>query len=108
MYRKGVIKWIEPGELWLKSASEVDARQQGFYNIQDGQGISIVDAGGGTLDISAYACEPDGKKFEEIAEAQCKQVNCLLQVLDTNSVVSRSFQGLYIRNTGCGGYLQSK
>ncbi|XP_006460481.1 hypothetical protein AGABI2DRAFT_192178 [Agaricus bisporus var. bisporus H97] len=40
-------------------------------SVRTGEGISIVDAGGGTLDISAYACMADGKKFEEIAEAQC-------------------------------------
>lgn len=37
-----------------------------------GDGITIVDAGGGTLDISAYAARPDGKSFEEIAESQCE------------------------------------
>ncbi|KXN92821.1 hypothetical protein AN958_06035 [Leucoagaricus sp. SymC.cos] len=35
------------------------------------EGVSVVDAGGGTLDISAYGATADGKGFEEIAEAQC-------------------------------------
>ncbi|KAF9444529.1 hypothetical protein P691DRAFT_736332 [Macrolepiota fuliginosa MF-IS2] len=40
-------------------------------SIRKGEGVTIVDAGGGTLDISAYACKPDGKSFEEIAGSQC-------------------------------------
>ncbi|KAJ3574827.1 hypothetical protein NP233_g1509 [Leucocoprinus birnbaumii] len=40
-------------------------------SIRKGEGVIIVDAGGGTLDLSAYAARPDGKSFEEIAEAQC-------------------------------------
>lgn len=34
----------------------------------------IVDAGGGTLDFSAYALDSKsgGKNFEEIVEPQCK------------------------------------
>ncbi|KXN92817.1 hypothetical protein AN958_05794 [Leucoagaricus sp. SymC.cos] len=40
-------------------------------SIRRREGVSIVDAGGGTLDISAYAAMADGKGFEEIAEAQC-------------------------------------
>lgn len=39
--------------------------------IRRGQGVTIVDAGGGTLDISAYASKTNGKTFEEIAESQC-------------------------------------
>jgi hypothetical protein len=52
-----------------------------MLNEQKGEGVSIVDAGGGTLDISAYAAEPDGKSFEEIAEAQCKLAHS--QILNT-------------------------
>lgn len=38
---------------------------------QDGQGVLIVDAGGGTIDLSAYAASNSGYSFQEIAATQC-------------------------------------
>ncbi|KXN86015.1 Heat shock 70 kDa protein 12B [Leucoagaricus sp. SymC.cos] len=35
------------------------------------EGVTIVNVGEGTVDLSAYATKPDGKSFQEIAEAQC-------------------------------------
>ncbi|KAF9444305.1 hypothetical protein P691DRAFT_807545, partial [Macrolepiota fuliginosa MF-IS2] len=62
------LTFITEGEASLNRCIE-----KGLMNdsIQRGEGITIVDAGGGTLDISAYACKPDGKSFEEIAGSQC-------------------------------------
>ncbi|KAG2353445.1 hypothetical protein BDR07DRAFT_1367118 [Suillus spraguei] len=37
----------------------------------DNQGIIIVDAGGGTIDLSAYSMELSPTSFEEIAPAEC-------------------------------------
>ncbi|TFK31142.1 hypothetical protein BDQ12DRAFT_740169 [Crucibulum laeve] len=49
--------------------------QSGLTNdaIRDGEGVLIVDAGGGTIDISAYrrAIPDKGDIFEEIAPPQC-------------------------------------
>ncbi|XP_006460478.1 hypothetical protein AGABI2DRAFT_203545 [Agaricus bisporus var. bisporus H97] len=53
------------------------------------QGISIVDAGGGTIDISAYARKGNSDKFAEIAEAQCH------------------FKGSIFVSEGAEAYLQS-
>lgn len=41
--------------------------------MQRGEGVTIVDAGGGTLDISTYARRgmSDDSSYEEIAAAQC-------------------------------------
>ncbi|KAG2015103.1 hypothetical protein CC2G_008399 [Coprinopsis cinerea AmutBmut pab1-1] len=39
--------------------------------LKDGSGVLIVDAGGGTVDISAYARSQSGDWFEEIAAPQC-------------------------------------
>jgi cell division ATPase FtsA len=40
---------------------------------QQGNGVIIVDAGGGTLDISAYSQkEGSSTEFAEIAPAQCQ------------------------------------
>jgi hypothetical protein len=40
--------------------------------VQRGEGVVIVDAGGSTIDISAYQKPVGGKKFEEIAAPKCK------------------------------------
>jgi hypothetical protein len=44
---------------------------------QAGNGAIIVDAGGGTIDLSAYGVTPStaGNSFEEIAPSQCKSPN---------------------------------
>ncbi|KII95456.1 hypothetical protein PLICRDRAFT_170106 [Plicaturopsis crispa FD-325 SS-3] len=39
--------------------------------IQGGAGVIIVDAGGGTVDLSAYSMDPSSKTFEEIAPTDC-------------------------------------
>ena len=41
------------------------------FAFQIGEGIVIIDAGGGTIDVSAYKQKEGSKKFEEIAAAQC-------------------------------------
>ncbi|KIK15003.1 hypothetical protein PISMIDRAFT_641667 [Pisolithus microcarpus 441] len=48
--------------------------------MERGEGVLIVDAGGGTIDISAYSRNLAAKEkntFEEIAAAQCKLINLL-------------------------------
>ena len=40
--------------------------------LQSGKGLLIVDAGGGTIDISAYQrTSPHSQSYEEIAAPQC-------------------------------------
>jgi len=36
------------------------------------QGVVIVDAGGGTIDLSAYSMKLSPTSFEEIAPAECR------------------------------------
>jgi hypothetical protein len=42
--------------------------------LKNGEGVIMVDAGGGTIDFSAYALDEnsDRKIFEEIVEPQCE------------------------------------
>ena len=42
-----------------------------FALLKSGKGIIIVDAGGGTIDISTYKKSKDSQAFEEIAAPQC-------------------------------------
>ncbi|KAF9465194.1 hypothetical protein BDZ94DRAFT_1307344 [Collybia nuda] len=39
--------------------------------IKDGKGVLIVDAGGGTIDLSAYAMSVSNTSFQEIAPVKC-------------------------------------
>ena len=41
--------------------------------INNGEGIVIVDAGGGTIDISSYCKNVGGDKFDEVAAPQCEK-----------------------------------
>ena len=38
----------------------------------DSQGVVIIDAGGGTIDLSAYSMKLSPTSFEEISPAECK------------------------------------
>lgn len=62
------ITFLTEGEASLNRCIEKGLMSE---SIRKGEGVIIVDAGGGTLDLSAYAANPDGKTFKEIAEAQC-------------------------------------
>ena len=42
-----------------------------FQALMSGKGIIIVDAGGGTIDISTYKKSMDSQAFEEMAAPQC-------------------------------------
>jgi hypothetical protein len=41
--------------------------------LQDGDGVTIVDAGGGTIDVSSYSRNVTAAKetFEEVSAPQC-------------------------------------
>lgn len=43
----------------------------------DHQGIIIIDAGGGTVDLSAYSMELSPTSIKEIAPAECESTVCL-------------------------------
>jgi hypothetical protein len=44
---------------------------------QNGQGIIVVDAGGGTIDLSAYYMTPSPASFEEIAPTECEYLGLI-------------------------------
>ena len=68
------VRFLTEGEaslhfcIWDLFASGVP--NQGKY--PQGQGVVVIDAGGGTLDLSMYSMKFDPLSFEEIAPAECK------------------------------------
>ena len=68
---------------------------QGRY--PQSQGVVVVDAGGGTLDLSMYSMKFDPPTFEEIAPAECKYTFCnsILSYL----LVDRPSPGFSVRYT---------
>lgn len=63
-----------------------------------GEGVIILDAGGGTIDASTYAKKPEGW-YEEIAPAQCEALCSLLLII--HSILSRPFPRFRLRHP-CG------
>ena len=60
----------------------------------------IVDAGGGTLDISSYS-RNEKKIFEEIAAPQCSFVFTTLKIADFRSLNTRSLPRLRFCDPPC-------
>ena len=60
----------------------------------------IVDAGGGTVDISSYSRNQEDK-FEEIAAPQCSFVSITLKIANFHSLVSRSLPRLCFCDHPC-------
>ena len=59
--------WVPPGSVIEKKAHEP---------WQQGHGVTIVDAGGGTLDVSTYAKKAGSStEYEEITVSQCGLVS---------------------------------
>jgi hypothetical protein len=68
------VRFLTEGEaglhfcIWDLFASGVPNQEK----YPQGQGIAVIDAGGGTLDLSVYSMKFDPILFEEIAPAECK------------------------------------
>ena len=73
-----------------------------------GQGIVIIDAGGGTIDVSTYKRVLDSGKttFEEISVAQCEFLDRLFIRHEHNFCMDRLFPGVRLRNDEGGGFPQ--
>jgi len=65
------ISFVTEGEASLHFAIESGVLSQEMK----GQGIVIVDAGGGTIDVSTYMANEARTKFEEIAVPKCLNLN---------------------------------
>ena len=77
----------------MQSSFRINSQPLTIYRRpQLGNGVVIIDAGGGTVDISAYRkiTTPKGETFEEIARPQCDFVHFLC----TSCLLTKS-QGLF-------------
>jgi hypothetical protein len=61
---------------------------------QSGEGVLIVDAGGGTVDLSAYRMTETQNCFEEIARGSCAHPT--ISYIHALSLVCRSFSGIRV------------
>ena len=85
----GASVWLGLSNLW--SNTELLSFFQGH------KGVTIVDAGGGTIDFSSYV--KNGDSFAEIAASQCMYV--LKSIVYCGSEVSRCLQWLCLRYSSC-------
>ena len=74
--------------------------------LQDGDGVTIVDAGGGTIDVSSYSRNLKAAKetFEEVAAPQCT-VTFNFSSFDSRIIFIRSFLWLRLRQHSCEALL---
>lgn len=74
-----------------------------------GQGVVVIDAGGGTLDLSMYSMKFDPTSFEEIAPAECKYIIMLFHPFSsTFSLPLGRLQGSVFVTRRAKGLLQSR
>ncbi|KAF5355161.1 hypothetical protein D9756_005596 [Leucocoprinus leucothites] len=85
------LSFVSEGEASLNRCIE-----KGLLNdsIRGGEGVIIVDAGGGTIDMSVYALDPKsrGKWFEEIAQPQCHLNGSITVTEEAGKYLSRALK----------------
>lgn len=69
------------------------------------QGVIIIDAGGGTVDLSAYSMKLSPTSFKEIAPAECKFILSVILWLNEKHG-NRSTSGLCFRHVSCPRFLE--
>ncbi|KAH7929514.1 hypothetical protein BV22DRAFT_1080689 [Leucogyrophana mollusca] len=59
----------------------------------DGKGVIIVDAGGGTIDLSAYSMSLSSSLFEEIAPTQCRLQGSVFVTRRAHALLKKKLDG---------------
>lgn len=79
-------------------------------NLQQGKGVIIVDAGGGTVDISTYrkVTKDTGEVYEEIAPAACKYATLFRPHSASDCPRKGLFQGSIFVSERAREFLKSK
>ncbi|KAI6124648.1 hypothetical protein EV401DRAFT_1161170 [Pisolithus croceorrhizus] len=57
------------------------------------QGVVIIDAGGGTVDLSAYSMQLSPTSFEEIAPAECRLQGAVLVTRRAHALIKKKLAG---------------
>ncbi|KAF8901895.1 hypothetical protein CPB84DRAFT_1846607 [Gymnopilus junonius] len=97
----GLIPDTQSGQERLSFVTEGEASlhyciQSGLTNeaMKSGKGVLIVDAGGGTIDISAYRqTSQDAKSFEEMAPPQCHFQGSIFVTNNANTYLGDLLKG---------------
>ncbi len=89
----------------IKVRSMVHCLRHLLIALQNDEGVVIVDAGGGTVDISTYSSVQSAgrstqRSFEEITAPQCTQP-LFLDALSKLMLLERSFHWISIRHQEC-------
>ena len=79
LYPEWTANWSDEG------IYEVEVKVIVYSCYYNGDGVVIVDAGGGTIDISSYSRNQKGN-FEEIAAPQCSFVIITLKIANLRSL----------------------
>jgi hypothetical protein len=83
----------------IKVETFFPVRTHNIDSSQSGQGVIIADAGGGTIDLSAYYMKDSPSMFEEIAPALCVSPLNDFVLVDTDAISSfRCLSGFYLCN----------
>ncbi|KAF8552723.1 hypothetical protein OG21DRAFT_1511130 [Imleria badia] len=59
----------------------------------EGQGVVVIDAGGGTLDLSMYSMKFEPTSFEEIAPAECRLQGSVFVTRRAKGLVQKKLRG---------------
>ena len=79
-----------------------------YHTEEDCQGVAIIDAGGGTVDMSLYSMTfAPSVSVKEIAPAECKCLKYLLRVQDSQYVLLGRLQGSVFVTLRAQQFLQS-
>ncbi|KAG8215044.1 hypothetical protein J3R82DRAFT_8453 [Butyriboletus roseoflavus] len=89
------VRFLTEGEaglhfcIWDLFASGVPDQEK----YPQGQGVVVIDAGGGTLDLSMYSMKFDPTSFEEIAPAECRLQGSVFVTRRANGLLQKKLQG---------------
>ncbi|KAF8552717.1 hypothetical protein OG21DRAFT_1523589 [Imleria badia] len=59
----------------------------------EGQGVVVIDAGGGTIDLSMYSMKFETKSFEEIAPAECRLQGSVFVTRRAKGLLQKKLRG---------------
>ncbi|KAH7912709.1 hypothetical protein BJ138DRAFT_1228273 [Hygrophoropsis aurantiaca] len=68
-------------------------------DLSDTKGVIVVDAGGGTIDLSAYSMSQSSNTFEEIAPTECRLQGSVFVTRRAHALLKRKLEGSQYGNS---------